>query len=155
MSEAEAGKLAITPERRRFYFKVENAKFNLGPPAEFADWYESKGQEIDNGETIGVCVPVTLIPRDQVEEVGETALKREAVLTYLRDKVPKDGINLDAIKDGLRNAGGIKATRTREVFKAGRQLLGDENEFVFSQPGGERKPYWVERVGAKSGPTPN
>lgn len=60
MGPEEAKKMGVKPERRRWYFKVENAKANLSAPAEYSDWFEAAGVEIPNGETIGVCRRIEL-----------------------------------------------------------------------------------------------
>lgn len=60
MGPEEAKKMGVKPERRRWYFKVENAKANLSAPAEYSDWFEAAGVEIPNGETVGVCRRIEL-----------------------------------------------------------------------------------------------
>lgn len=67
MSEAEAKKVGIPAERRRFYFRTYDDKNNRAPPAEASDWYElhsvslenSTGLEVDS-DYIPVVVPVDL-----------------------------------------------------------------------------------------------
>jgi hypothetical protein len=60
MGPEEAKKMGVKPERRRWYFKVENAKANLSAPAEYSDWFEAAGVVIPNGETVGVCRRIEL-----------------------------------------------------------------------------------------------
>ena len=94
-----------------------------------------------------VCRPV-IVTRAKAEEAGINAFERENVLAYLRQVVPEEGIEVEAIKVGLRKAAGIKPTRTDAVISHVRHLIAGLNEFVFTQPGGKRKPYRVQKVGA-------
>lgn len=54
MTEDEAKTLAIDPEERRFFFRVENDKANLAPP-ESADWYRMNNVDLANGDSVGVA----------------------------------------------------------------------------------------------------
>ena len=64
MSPNEATNLGIEEERRRWYVRLDNAKGNLSPPAEYATWFERKSVELPNGglnlgtgDQVGVLVP--------------------------------------------------------------------------------------------------
>ena len=60
MSEAEAAKLGIEPAHRRRYIRVDNAKNNLAPPADKAQWIELVSVDLGNGlrggDKVGVAV---------------------------------------------------------------------------------------------------
>ena len=47
MTEAEAKEAGIT-EGRKLYFRINDAKTNLAPPAEKADWIKLEGVSMDN-----------------------------------------------------------------------------------------------------------
>jgi hypothetical protein len=75
MSEAEAVKAGIDPEKRSFYFKVQNGKSNLAPGGERADWYRMNNQDLENGDKVGVAAqwvwpaPPDLVSPDRKYEV--------------------------------------------------------------------------------------
>lgn len=56
MTKAEAQALAISTERRRFYFRVDDAKGNYAPPGE-ADWFERQEIWLKNGESAPAAIP--------------------------------------------------------------------------------------------------
>ena len=53
MSKDEAAKAGV--EGRRGYFRVENDKANMAPPAEHADWYRLVSVALPNGDNVGVA----------------------------------------------------------------------------------------------------
>jgi hypothetical protein len=55
MSEDEAAKAGIDPDKRSFYFKVQNGKSNLAPGGERADWYRMNNHDLANGDKVGVA----------------------------------------------------------------------------------------------------
>ena len=61
MSEEEATQIGI--DNRRFYFRTDNGKANLAPPAESAHWYKLESVDLQNGngisdsDKVGVVVP--------------------------------------------------------------------------------------------------
>ena len=66
MTTKEAEKAEIEEWRRGYYFRADNGKANLTPPAEVADWYEMKSIDLENhgpdadwdeGDRVGVVVP--------------------------------------------------------------------------------------------------
>lgn len=75
MSEAEAAKAGVDPDKRSFYFKVQNGKSNLAPGGERADWYRMENQDIANGDKVGVATqwvwpaPADLVAPDRKYEV--------------------------------------------------------------------------------------
>ncbi|MBB2157043.1 AAA family ATPase [Gluconacetobacter diazotrophicus] len=48
MSKDEAAKLNIPDDKRRSFVRLDNAKANMGPPAEAAEWYQLVGINIGN-----------------------------------------------------------------------------------------------------------
>src|ERR1700734_2119251 len=52
MTEDEAARAAV--ENRRAYFRVQNGKANLAPPAEGSDWYRIEPVALGNGDSVGV-----------------------------------------------------------------------------------------------------
>lgn len=56
MTEDEAAKCGIKPERRRFYFRLDSAKSNYAP-ADEAEWFERKPFVLDNGEEVAAAAP--------------------------------------------------------------------------------------------------
>jgi hypothetical protein len=66
MSEAEAQKLNIEVERRRFYFYAQDVKANLTPPVDSRQWFHLASVDLGNGDgtypadKIGVVEPWTL-----------------------------------------------------------------------------------------------
>jgi hypothetical protein len=52
MTKDEAGKLGFGEDRRRLYFRVDNGKANLAPPAERSTWRCLIGVQLGNGESI-------------------------------------------------------------------------------------------------------
>ena len=89
MTNTEAKNLRIPSEKRRYYFKVENAKANLSAPVESAEWYQASGQEIPNGETIGVCAPVDLATRAVTTKKSKELMDRAH--EFLNSIVPDGG----------------------------------------------------------------
>lgn len=57
MSEAEADRYGIEPERRRFYVRADNAKLNLAPPPDHALWFELRSIALPNGDHVQAAVP--------------------------------------------------------------------------------------------------
>ncbi len=52
MTENEAARAGV--ENRRAYFRVQNGKANLAPPAEGSDWYRIEPVALGNGDSVGV-----------------------------------------------------------------------------------------------------
>jgi hypothetical protein len=52
MTKDEAAKVGIGDDRRRSYFRVDNGKANLAPPAERSTWRRLIGVQLGNGESI-------------------------------------------------------------------------------------------------------
>lgn len=54
MSEDEASKAGIEPEKRWRYFRAEDGKQSMAPRADNADWYTIVNVELGNGDHVGV-----------------------------------------------------------------------------------------------------
>ena len=52
MSEADAAKAGV--ENRRFFFRVENGKSSMAPAPDKADWYQTIGVDLGNGDNVSV-----------------------------------------------------------------------------------------------------
>lgn len=61
MTEDEAARAGV--ENRRLYFRTDNGKSSMAPPADRSDWYRLHSVDLDNGENggpgdhVGVTVP--------------------------------------------------------------------------------------------------
>ena len=60
VSEDDAMKLGVEPDKAKGIFRVDDGKANLAPPADKSTYRQMIGVKIDNGEWIGVCVPFEL-----------------------------------------------------------------------------------------------
>lgn len=60
VSEDDAVKLGIEPDKAKGIFRVDDGKANLAPPADKSTYRKMIGVKIENGEWIGVCVPFEL-----------------------------------------------------------------------------------------------
>jgi hypothetical protein len=52
MTEDEAARAGV--ENRRAYFRVQNGKANLSPPADVSEWYRLESVDLGNGDSVGV-----------------------------------------------------------------------------------------------------
>jgi hypothetical protein len=69
MTKDDAGELFLQEEERRFFVRIDDAKLNMGPPAERAQWFKRTGVDLGNrgdfatdigqGDQVGVLVPWT------------------------------------------------------------------------------------------------
>jgi AAA domain len=55
MSDNEAAQAGV--DHRRWYFRSDNGKANLAPPADAADWFQFVSVELGNGDSVGVPTP--------------------------------------------------------------------------------------------------
>ena len=76
MTDAEARAAGIQPEKRGFFYSVNDATSNLSPPAKSLDWYELKSVDLGNqrgllrpADRLGVAVPFTYTKANRVPEV--------------------------------------------------------------------------------------
>jgi hypothetical protein len=60
VSEDDAMKLGVDPDKAKGIFRVDDGKANLAPPADKSTYRQMISVKIDNGECIGVCVPFEL-----------------------------------------------------------------------------------------------
>lgn len=56
MTEDEAGLAGIPQDQRGFYFRTQNDKANLAPPAK-AQWFRMNNVDLANGDQVGVACP--------------------------------------------------------------------------------------------------
>lgn len=56
MTEDEAKRANVPPDKRGFYFRTQNDKANLAPP-EAADWHRMNSVDLANGDSVGVACP--------------------------------------------------------------------------------------------------
>jgi hypothetical protein len=80
MSAKEAENFGITGDRAGWYVRVDDAKGNMTPPAEHANWYERHSVKLNNGgafaegDNVGVLQPWT--PPDAFEGLTQAAIDR-------------------------------------------------------------------------------
>lgn len=82
MSEEEAVKLGV--DNRKLYFRTENGKSNMAPPAEFARWRKMESVSLDNGTTEypegdSVGVAVQWAPAGPLADLEDGALEKVRV----------------------------------------------------------------------------
>ena len=49
MDKEAAGALGVSDERRKYHFRIDNAKVNIGPPDDSTRWFEMVGVPLENG----------------------------------------------------------------------------------------------------------
>jgi hypothetical protein len=54
MTKEEAQEIDIDPSQRGFYFRSDNGKANLTPPAERADWFKLVSVDLENNIVLGI-----------------------------------------------------------------------------------------------------
>lgn len=60
MTEEESESFGISKERRSWYVRFDNAKANLQPPAEKADWFEKISVTLMTGDNVGTIQSIKL-----------------------------------------------------------------------------------------------
>ncbi len=83
MNEKESMTFNIPNSRRRFYFRVDNAKSNLQAPSEHADWYEKVSVVLDNGDYVGALKCANLLETAVEDEKTVEISDKRRVATYL------------------------------------------------------------------------
>lgn len=78
MTIEEAARLGIEDSRRQWYVRLDNAKANMSPPAERADWYQKINVQLENGDGVGTLRKVELADIRTAKEME--ALNQEAYL---------------------------------------------------------------------------
>ncbi len=73
MTEDEATQLSVSPDQRKFFFRVDNDKANLAPPSA-TDWYRMNNVDLANGDSVGVACAWT--PPDAFEGITTQHLMR-------------------------------------------------------------------------------
>lgn len=78
MTVKEAQKFGVASERRRWYFRFDNAKANMQPPAERADWFERKSIILPNSDSVGVIERINMREiKKERESESEKAERRD------------------------------------------------------------------------------
>ena len=96
MTDAEAKKFAVSQERRRWYFRFDNAKANMQPPAERADWFERKSIILPNSDSVGTIERVNLREiKKEKENEAEAAERRDIADCLYEIMQPGDGWPID------------------------------------------------------------
>jgi hypothetical protein len=75
MTDKEANKFGVSIERRRWYFRFDNAKANMQPPADRADWFERKSVILPNEDSVGTVERVNM--KDIQKEKSKDQAKAE------------------------------------------------------------------------------
>lgn len=91
MTDKDADKYGIRPDRRNRYVRLDDAKMNLGLASPFAEWFERATVRLPNGEDMGALVPVKL-KRPEVELAPEIA---RLIAQHLQERGAAE-ISLDA-----------------------------------------------------------
>ncbi len=148
MGPEEAEKMGVPPEKRRWFFKVENAKANLSAPAESADWFTADGVEIPNGEVIGVCRRSDLATQALAAKEAQSETTRESTLAFLRryfDQNGEDELGLGFITSAAAAHGldlGMTRNRAEQLRMVGDAIAGTEFDLKQSLA---KKDDWVVR----------
>jgi len=124
MTEEEALKFGIAEDRRRWYFRLDNAKANMQPPAQYANWYER--------------VNITLPNTDQVGTV------EQCKLTDIRAEKKREAKNADRADLAKNLAAIMKPKEMISVHDAYLRLMSDPSaSFIFENIKNDRA---AERV---------
>lgn len=73
MSDKEARTLQIPLQERFWYVRVDNAKGNMSPPAQHAEWYRKVSIQLTNGDSVGTLEPVDFKSRYLAAEESNNA----------------------------------------------------------------------------------
>jgi hypothetical protein len=101
MNEDEARRFNIPDTRRRYYIRLDTAKSNLQPPAEFASWFEKVSTSLPNGDSVGT------VKKIDMQEIAKNTLQpmeineKQIVARFLNNiLIPDDpGKNKIAVSD--------------------------------------------------------
>jgi hypothetical protein len=88
MSEDEAFDFDIEESLRGWYFRLDNAKANLHPPAERADWFKKVSIIIPNGDNVGSLENVELKRKSKERQDKKIICKFLYQLMKVGDKEP-------------------------------------------------------------------
>lgn len=107
MSEKEALSFNIPASRRRYYFRLDNAKSNLQPPAEHAEWFEKVSVCLENGDYVGTVKTANLtenaVKDERITEISDKrkiAMYLDGILTLSDPN--KSKIDLASILEDMR-----------------------------------------------------
>lgn len=76
MTEDEATKFGVGEDRRRWYFRLDNAKANMQPPAQYANWYERINVTLPNTDQVGTVEQCKLVDIRQEKKREERNAER-------------------------------------------------------------------------------
>lgn len=91
MSAKEAKRFGIAPERRGWYLRMDNAKANMQPPAERADWFERLNIVLPNSDGVGTLQRVSMTDiRKEKEKEAEKAERSDLAVCFYEVMQPGD-----------------------------------------------------------------
>jgi len=85
MTEPEAKKFGIGKEKRKWYFRLDDAKSNLTPPAEHATWFKKIDTVNTAGDHVGTLECVDLCDMSHKIKAEEIEIEREDLGMCLSD----------------------------------------------------------------------
>lgn len=145
MTEEDARRLGVAQERRKFYFKLMEAKNTMSAPLESVDWFEKFGVQIANGEVIGVCKRSDLNAASEMKKAQEEEAIRDELLIFLGKHISMGeerevhSLIGDAISEGIAIA---DTNRNRFMGRMQEALFGVQ-EYVVKQ--GKKRVWVVKR----------
>lgn len=154
MSEKEADRFGISSEKRKWYMRLDNAKANLQPPAERADWFERFSIILENGDSVGTVERALLtdIAAGKAKERAE-AEKRDVAEALNNCMNIGEQITVDEVFDRLFGAPEyehlFKTNKSKkrakekllEIIKTG--LKKDSKFFEYQVDLGSRYKHWI------------
>ena len=119
MSEGEASRFGVPKEKTGWYSRLDNAKANLQPPAEHADWFKKVSVRLDNGDSVGAIERVELT--DQSAKRSEEAEAMDAIeigRVLARHYSPGDIVPIGDALNLLRSNGFLSEDVSDYKFRA-------------------------------------
>ena len=107
MSEEEASKFGLTPEDRRWYFRLDNAKANLQPPADGAKWYKRVSVTLPNGDSVGT-VEAIVFKDVMAERKKQELLQARELLGLVLCRILTPGQSMEVGEATNRIAGEVE-----------------------------------------------
>jgi hypothetical protein len=85
MTEDEATKFGIGEDRRRWYMRLDNAKANMQPPAQHANWFERVNVTLPNTDQVGTVKTAELVDiRQEKKREARNAERNDLALALSR-----------------------------------------------------------------------
>lgn len=88
MDEKEAKEFHIEKERCKWFFRLDNAKANLQPPAERADWFERHSVTLPNTDDVGTVERADIADLAEAKRSEEYTGERADLAKYLFKLLP-------------------------------------------------------------------